>query len=144
MSLGSQPLTLLQTAATRELVDLAKGDNLARKQILVESNLILMANEPAQTIDAAYYVRRLMNHYRVQSMSDSDMQGIVEDWMEDIAGIPLDILRDALAAWRTGPRAGFKPVPGEILKICKENAGFRMALAKRAAEIVEALRPLPA
>lgn len=100
---------------------------------------MLAGNQPASPLEKAALVRRLMNHYRTPDMSDADMQGVIEDWLEDLGDVPFDILRDAMAAYRQGPNARFKPMAGNIRDLAQQKAGYRMTLAQRARETLQAI-----
>lgn len=144
-TLTSKPHLLLTKGVARALVDEAADNGHFKTQLVEECQTLMLANQPAHAMERSALVRRLMNHYRQAEMSESDFQGVVEDWLEDlralpdIGPIPFDVLRDGMAAWRQSGQARFKPMPGDILALCKTNAEYRMRLANRAAETLRLL-----
>lgn len=101
---------------------------------------MLAANQPAHPAEVSALVRRMLNHYRQADLNEADLKGVLEDWIDDLGDFPLDVLRDAFAAYRTGPRASFRPLPGNIIDLAKDAAGYRLRLAERAVETLEAIR----
>jgi len=142
------PPKLLPSGVARALAEQAQISDVMRFAIVGECHMLLAGNQPATPLQKAALIRRLMNHYRAPDMSDADMQGVIEDWLEDLGDMPFDILRDAMASYRQGPKANFKPMPGNIRELAVANAGYRMRLAERARETLHAIetwkeRPAP-
>ena len=136
-ALTSAPLLQLPNAVARALAEKAVRSDSERSLIVNECNTVLAANQPASPLEVAQLVRRLMNHYRTPDMNEADLQGVIEDWLEDLGPYPFDVLRDAMAAYRQSPKASFKPMPGNIVELATGRAGFRLMLAKRARETLE-------
>ena len=118
---------------------MAKSDPVFRQQLVTECETLVAANQPAHVVEVAGLVRRLMNHYRATDLTEADLQGIVEDWIEDLSDMPFDILRDAMSSYRQSAKARFKPLAGDIIELARANAGFRMKLAERAGETLAML-----
>jgi len=138
-SLTCSPPKLLPSGVARALAEQAQISDVMRHAIVSECHMLLAGNQPATVMEKAALIRRLMNHYRASDMGEADMQGVIEDWLEDLGNMPFDILRDAMAAYRQGPKARFKPMPGDIIELANANAGYRMRLAERARETLEAI-----
>lgn len=97
--------------------------------------------QPAPQPALVVVLRRLMNHYPASQRDPGLEKARWEDWLEDLAGIPLDAVEAAAKAWRRSPKA-FAPTPGEILALAEPIVRGRFSLLRR----VEALlnRPEPA
>jgi hypothetical protein len=132
-------LKLLPSAVASKLAEQAQMSDVMRSAIVTECKTVIAANYPAEPLEVAALVRRLMNHYRTPEMSDADMQGVIEDWLEDLGSVPFDILRDAMATFRQSPKGRFKPMPGDILEAVSEQAAYRMKLAERARNALTAI-----
>lgn len=70
-------------------------------------------NGPAKIITI---LERLASHYPAQQRTEAADKLRWQDWLEDLADKPLDLIEDAATAWRRSPNAWF-PTPGQFLAI---------------------------
>lgn len=68
--------------------------------------------------EVAAIVGRLLLHYFVPGeISDGARKAMAEDWVEDLAEFPPQIVADACRTWRRKPN-GRRPLPGDIRALC--------------------------
>ena len=101
------------------------------------TKLLAASLDPAKPARAAQLIIRLIGHYPQQAMSDDIRAGIAEDWLEDLAHLPEDVIDAACAGWRraennshrrpascwpsptqSSPSAGFWPSKGRRSRAC--------------------------
>lgn len=79
-------------------------------------------------------VGRLSLHYPQPSMDAEANASRWDDWCDNFADVPADLLAAGCAAWRRSP-ARFAPSPGQLLALC-QGARFRRRLAEDAAAVI--------
>ncbi len=89
---------------------------------------------PAKPARAAQLITRLIGHYPQQAMADDIRAGIAEDWLEDLAHLPEDVIDAACAGWRRAENK-FAPTPGQFLAIANPIVTVRRFLAQQGAQI---------
>jgi hypothetical protein len=95
---------------------------------------------PAKPARAAQLITRLIGHYPQQALSDDIRAGIAEDWLEDLAHLPEDVIDAACAAWRRAENK-FAPTPGQLLAIANPIVTIRRFLAQQGARITNLPEP---
>ncbi len=81
------------------------------------------------------HVGKLILHYPQPSLPVESNASRWDDWFDDFADVPPDVLAAACRDWRRSD-AKFAPAPGQLLKLC---IGSRAVFAKRAAEAIALL-----
>ena len=89
---------------------------------------------PAKPARAAQLITRLIGHYPQQVLGDDIRAGLAEDWLEDLAHLPEDIIDAACAGWRRGENK-FAPTPGHLLALANPILVVRRFLAQQGALI---------
>ena len=110
------------------------------------TKLLAASLVPAKPARAARLITRLIGHYPQQAVSDDIRAGIAEDWLEDLAHLPEDVIDAACAGWRRAENK-FAPTPGQLLAIANPIVTIRRFLAQQGAQITsqpEAKAPQPA
>ena len=73
-------------------------------------------------------------------MADDLRAGIAEDWLEDLAHLPEDVIDAACAGWRRAENK-FAPTPGHLLAIANPILVVRRFLAQQGAVIAGQREP---
>ena len=110
------------------------------------TKLLVASLVPAKPARAAQLITRLIGHYPQQAQSDDIRAGIAEDWLEDLAHLPEDVIDAACTGWRRAENK-FAPTPGQLLAIANPIVTIRKFLAQQGALISglpEAKAPQPA
>jgi hypothetical protein len=102
--------------------------------VLPVAKLLAAALAPAKPARAAQLIARLVGHYPQQAMADDIRAGIAEDWLEDLAHLPEDVIDAACAGWRRAENK-FAPTPGQFLAIANPIVTIRRFLAQQGAQI---------
>ena len=79
-------------------------------------------------------ITRLIGHYPQHTLADDIRAGIAEDWLEDLAHLPEDVIDAACAGWRRAENK-FAPTPGQLLAIANPIVTIRRFLAQQGAQI---------
>ncbi len=79
------------------------------------------ANEPAKTWDAAAVMERLFAHYPRPDLPESAAATRLDDWYDDLEGLPLQVIEATARDWRRS-NARFAPTPGQFLDKAKRYA----------------------
>jgi len=98
------------------------------------TKLLAASLAPAKPARAAQLITRLIGHYPQQAQSDDIRAGIAEDWLEDLAHLPEDVIDAACAGWRRAANK-FAPTPGQLLAIANPIVTIRRFLAQQGAQI---------
>ena len=98
------------------------------------TKLLAASLVPAKPARAAQLITRLIGHYPQQAMADDIRAGIAEDWLEDLAHLPEDVIDAACAGWRRAENK-FAPTPGQFLAIANPIVTIRRFLAQQGAQI---------
>jgi len=109
-------------------------------ELIAECEMVLAASQPATTKEVAILLHKLSLHYPERKLSASELQMVAEDWLSDLNGAPYDVIEQAIAKWRRGPQCQFYPKSGQILELVNEIGGYRMALVRRAEDVIKAAR----
>ena len=108
--------------------------------ILPVARLLAASLAPAKPARAAQLITRLVGHYPQQVLSDDIRAGLAEDWLEDLAHLPEDIIDAACAGWRRAENK-FAPTPGHLLAIANPILVVRRFLAQQGALITGLTEP---
>ncbi len=78
-------------------------------------------------------VLALLSHYRDRDPLPPAVEAaIAEDWADDLGEFPAHVVAEAARRWRRHPtKYRFKPLPGDIRKLCVEIAGRLPVVRKR-------------
>ena len=98
------------------------------------TKLLAASLVPAKPARAAQLITRLIGHYPQQAIADDIRAGIAEDWLEDLAHLPEDVIDAACAGWRRAENK-FAPTPGQFLAIANPIVTIRRFLAHQGAQI---------
>lgn len=79
--------------------------------------------EPTGFDTAVSLLTRLAMHFWQPDRPMSHFDPLIEDYGDDLAGYPLDVLQEAMAVWRR--REKWFPKVSELLTICEEVVGPR-------------------
>lgn len=79
---------------------------------------------PAALPDAAAVLDRLFAHYFRPDLPNHIEENRLDDWYDDLEGIPLDILQAAARDWRRSD-AKYAPTPGQFLEKTKRYSNPR-------------------
>lgn len=107
-------------------------------ELIKECEIVLAAAQPATGLEIAVVLHRLSKHYPERKMSEDDLLDVSKDWLEDLDGLPLDIIEAAVSEWRRGEKCEFFPKSGQILRLVDGKGRYRLALAQRAGNIMSA------
>lgn len=69
---------------------------------------------PASVLEIAAVVERLFAHYFRPDMPDGAAANRLDDWYDDLDGLPLDVLQATARDWRRSD-AKYAPTPGQFL-----------------------------
>lgn len=72
-------------------------------------------NVPASVLEIAAVVERLFAHYFRPDMPDNAAANRLDDWYDDLEGLPLDVLQATARDWRRSS-AKYAPTPGQFLE----------------------------
>jgi hypothetical protein len=86
----------------------------------LEADLI-PANEPAGILEIAAVVERLFSHYPRPDLPESAAATRLNDWYDDLEGLPLAVLEATARDYRRSD-ARFAPTPGQFLAKAKRYA----------------------
>ena len=92
----------------------------------------------ARDEEIAVAYERLANHYPHLRRSRHEAERAIEDWLDDLADIPADLIREACRLWRNSEAERF-PTPGQLKALVVPMLDHRKALARRAALFLEVL-----
>jgi len=98
------------------------------------ATLLLSSLAPARPERAANLITRLIGHYPQQPLPEEVRKAVAEDWLEDLAHLPEDIIDAACAGWRRAENR-FAPTPGHILAIANPILASRRFLAQHATQM---------
>jgi hypothetical protein len=95
-------------------------------------SLLDEALAPAQRPAVLARVLALLSHYRQDPLPEAVEAAIAEDWADDLGEYPFWVLEDAARQWRRDPKKyRFKPLPGDIRRICEEIVAKPETMRKR-------------
>jgi hypothetical protein len=96
------------------------------------------ACRPASVLEIAAVVERLFAHYFRPDMPDSAAANRLDDWYDDLDGLPVDVLQATARDWRRSD-AKYAPTPGQFLAKAKRYADPRVAGLGMARMLIKAL-----
>lgn len=82
---------------------------------------------------------RLANHFPHLRRTAREHELAIEDWLDDLAEMPADLVREACRLWRMS-EAEFFPTPGQLRAQVQPILVHRQALARRATAFLEEAR----
>ena len=98
---------------------------------------------PATLPEAAAVLDRLFAHYFRPDLPNHIEENRLDDWYDDLEGIPLDILQAAARDWRRS-EAKYAPTPGQFLEKTKRYTGPRTCAYNIGRMVIEALEQIEA
>lgn len=132
-------MRLLPSKSARELVNDAAHNPDFERELRRECRLAIASDETATPAEIGILLHRLSLHYPDRKLNPKEAALVAQDWLQDLDGIPHDLVELAFSKWRRGPKCAFFPKAGEILELVKAEVTMRKFLAKRAAEVAAAL-----
>jgi hypothetical protein len=93
---------------------------------------------PAKPQEVAVLFERLSLHYPELKRTDREAKLAIEDWLEDLAEYPVDLIREACRLWRNSTQRFF-PTPGQLIDPVRPILTHRKALEKRARDYLRAI-----
>ncbi len=90
---------------------------------------------PAERGELLARVLALLSHYRLEPNPPQVELRIADDWAEDLAGFPMWAVEAAARRWRRTRK--FKPQICEMIALCKEAVGGRIAERDRLRRVVD-------
>ena len=133
-------MTALVSAAANKLVAAALASPEDRLTIEHEARLAVDASQPAEPVEIAALLHRLSLHYPDRKLSVKEATLVAEDWIDDLADVPGDLIQAAFKRWRTGAKSAFFPRVGEVLALIETERLYRRALARRGRAVLDRLR----
>lgn len=97
---------------------------------------------PASPAAALALIERLARHYPRQPRNDMEADLYFEDWADDVAEIPQDVLASACAQYRRS-EARFMATPGQIRALAEPILKYRERLHSRAVDLIKAKQAQP-
>lgn len=132
---GEYGLKLLRSATAYQL---AKTLNAAdRQEARTASEHILASLIPAKAGEVALAMESLSLHFPVLRRTEGESRIVQLQWLDDLHGWPLDLIDECCRLWRNGGKDRF-PTPGQFKTPMEKVFEHRAALAKRAADFLEA------
>lgn len=130
------------TLTSRELhkrLQIAVPHELVRAKVVTQADLPALRSyrdeavrlcAPATEEQIMFHVGKLALHYPQPDLAEGANKSRWNDWFDDFADVPEDVLAAACRDWRRSP-SRFAPSPGQLLELC---VGFkiRRLLANRA------------
>lgn len=120
-----------------------------KTDLLNECKVLRAANTKATAAERGLIAYSILKHYTSPSFDEKTLELIADDWVEDLEFIEfengekfylsVDLLKLAASRWRKNANNSFRPMVGQVLALIKKEAFERMACAKRAEQIIEAL-----
>lgn len=98
---------------------------------------------PATLPEAAAVLDRLFAHYFRPDLPNHIEENRLDDWYDDLEGIPLDILQAAARDWRRS-EAKYAPTPGQFLEKTKRYTDPRTCAYNIGRMVIEALEQIEA
>lgn len=89
--------------------------------IMRQAAQISEALRPADRGSLLARIHTLLAQYRQDPLPPAVEQAIAEDWADDLGEFPMWAIEQACRDWRRHPtKYRFKPLPGDILGLCRE------------------------
>jgi hypothetical protein len=119
---------------------------LVRAEVLTDADLPALCDYrdeamrlliPASEEQVTLHLGKLVLHYPQPDLPEGANKSRWNDWFDDFALIPEDILAAACRDWRRSS-ARFAPSPGQLLELCV-SAEYRRLLANRASDAIAIL-----
>lgn len=107
------------------------------------ANHISASLNPASPATALALIERLARHYPRQPRNEREAEMYFDDWADDVADIPGDVLAAACAQYRRS-EARFMATPGQIRALAEPILSFRQRLHRRAHDLIAAKGERPA
>lgn len=99
-----------------------------------------LAPAPAPSLLARLF--SLLAHYRADPLPAEVEAALAEDWLEDLGEFPQWVVDGACRAWRRDPvRYRYRPLPGDLRRLCQDQTEALAALRDRTARLIALAEP---
>lgn len=99
---------------------------------------------PALGLDVLAHVKVLLGfYYKDSSVSAAEIAAYAEKWVECLSEFPEWSINAAIKEWLKNDTKGRRPVPGQIVELCRKEVSKYRLLLWRAKEIIDAPLPEP-
>lgn len=130
--------TLLRSGTARTLAETVTGSDAI---LLTETALAICASlTPAKPEQIAVEIEALALHYPAMSRTREESKIVNRNWIEDLDGWPIDILRETCRQWRNSNERFF-PTPGQLKAMGEKILSARKVLADRSREYLLLTEP---
>ncbi|MEI6558940.1 MAG: hypothetical protein WCO00_11085 [Rhodospirillaceae bacterium] len=87
-------------------------------------------------------IHALLSHYRAEALPAVVEEAIAADWADDLGDYPAWVVEEACRAWRRDARRyRFRPLPGDIRRLCDEIAAVPLEMRRRLTVLLERSAP---
>lgn len=124
---GAPGWRLLRSASARMLVARAAPED--RDLLTLTCKAVLRSLSPATGLEAVAVVEALALHYPVLRRTDAENRVVARQWIDDLAGWPLDLLQEGARLWRNSPAERF-PTAGQFKATVATILRYRQALGR--------------
>ena len=132
---GARGLKLLRSGTPLQIIPTLSPEQIEDARQAARE--ILSSLTPARADEIALTYERLALHYPNLNRTESESALTIEDWFEDLAGYPTDLIAEACRRWRRSPERFF-PTPGQLLKSVEPMLKHRQSLGRRALDFLAA------
>lgn len=122
-----------------ELLNLTNKENLSELRALADR--VILANTPATPSDVGMAIMNLLLMYgEFERRGEQSKTVVLNQWRKSLSlnPMPADVLERAAQEYIDGAKASYCPQPGDIITIGNRIGAYRKAMAKKAADFMEA------
>ena len=130
---GTPGLTLLRRGTPFQILPTLSPEEV--EQARAAAREICASLTPARADEIAVFYEQLSLHYPQFPRSSAESRMVVENWLEDLADYPADLIAEACRRWRRSAEKFF-PSPGQLLKHIEPMLKHRQALQRRAVDFL--------
>lgn len=134
---GTPGMNLLLSATAVRLADTATASE--RCDLIEVCRWIRRSMEPATVQEIALEIEALALHFPVLRYTEAEHRIVNLDWIEDLKGWPVDLIREARRQWRNSAKEKF-PTPGQLKATVQAIFDFRKQIANRAEDFIRLSR----
>lgn len=80
-------------------------------------------------------IEALALHFPVLRYNEAEHRIVNRDWIDDLQGWPVDLIREARRQWRNSAKDRF-PTPGQLKALAEPILAYRKALLRRAEDFL--------
>jgi len=103
------------------------------KQALAQT---MKLSQPASREEIVMELEALATHHPHQDRDEVGWKLWANAWVQDLTGVPADILRSACVQWRRNDDA-FMPKPGKLLRLIEPIVAARNGILQRGERVVQ-------